>query len=146
MSLQSRSIAQNAAQPLRSFSLIRQQPVNSIEVTLEALERGESLDKEKLQAEYPEFSEELGKFLADRDRLVKMASSVRNGIDGIASDPIAPTITSHSQVAPLAAGTSVRYFGDYELLEEIARNGGPNQVWRIDGARSQEDDRARSSS
>jgi hypothetical protein len=77
---------------------------------IEALEAGG--DRSQLLARYLEFATELAEFFADRDR-----------IDGLALPPNEmPTVAPRPEgpVAPLGV---VRYFGDYELLEEIARGG-----------------------
>src|SRR5262245_60783480 len=76
---------------------------------LDALERGQAPDRQELLARYPEFTAELEEFLAGREQLDRLAAPLR----AIAPPP----------------GTCVRYFGDYELLEEIAR-GGMGVVYR----------------
>ncbi|HKB41390.1 MAG TPA: serine/threonine-protein kinase, partial [Gemmataceae bacterium] len=76
---------------------------------LDALEKGQPLDRQELLARHPEFAAELAEFLDGREQLDRLAAPLR-------------------AIAP-AAGTCVRYFGDYELLEEIAR-GGMGVVYR----------------
>lgn len=73
---------------------------------LEAEEAGRPISAAELIAQHPEFADQLREFFADRDIL-------------------------RSDARPLAIATvvrrpvldSIRYFGDYELLEEIARGG-----------------------
>ena len=78
---------------------------------IEALEAGG--DREALLARCQEFAAELAEFFRDRYR-----------IDRLASPPPAtemPTLAPHPATpAPL---DTIRYLGDYELLEEIARGG-----------------------
>lgn len=90
---------------------------------LEAIERGEPLDIEELSVRYPEFADVLRGFLDDHARLVEMASAIRDGRGDFRSDPDAPTLTPNRRPQIPRTGTRLRYFGDYELLEEIARGG-----------------------
>ncbi|MBL7044512.1 MAG: protein kinase, partial [Pirellulaceae bacterium] len=107
---------------------------------LQAVEAGESPDEEKLLEQYPEFAGQLREFFADKRKIDEMA---KLGADEDARLPMptlapnqpttpgldAPTLAPSSPNVGAAmkptAGVSgkVRYFGDYELLEEIARGG-----------------------
>src|SRR5262245_44986090 len=81
---------------------------------LQQIESGQSPDRDKLLAMHPDLAERLRAFFADLDRFGKQASAFR--LPGTDS-----TIT-----AGTAGATDlprVRYIGDYELLEEIARGG-----------------------
>jgi serine/threonine-protein kinase len=76
---------------------------------LRAVERGDSPNREDLLTRHPELADELREFFADHDRIAQIARPL-----------FEPTI------APTGLTTSpakIRYFGDYELLEEIARGG-----------------------
>jgi predicted Ser/Thr protein kinase len=66
---------------------------------LRALDAGESPDPRAWLERYPDLAPELEAFFADQARLQNVAD------------------------AAAVPGTRVRYFGDYELLEEIARGG-----------------------
>jgi tRNA A-37 threonylcarbamoyl transferase component Bud32 len=102
---------------------------------LQAVESDESPDQESLLQEYPEYASELRTFFAAKgqvDEIVQAAANDRQASSGTEMPTLppeqtaidAPTMDSVGtpNVAP-APGTTVRYFGDYELLEEIARGG-----------------------
>jgi eukaryotic-like serine/threonine-protein kinase len=81
---------------------------------IEALEAGG--DRAAVLARYPAFAQELTEFLADRERINRVAAPLQP------ADPTdAPTMGHRS--APAGALGTIRYFGDYELLELIARGG-----------------------
>ena len=79
---------------------------------LAAEESGEAPPADELLAAHPDLAEELREFLADRDQVHEIAA-------GIPGEP-----PRRRFVPP-----TVRYFGDYELLDEIAR-GGMGVVYR----------------
>jgi eukaryotic-like serine/threonine-protein kinase len=72
---------------------------------LEAVDAGRAPDRAELLARHPDVAAELAAFFADHDRAARLAEP--------------PTLP---QAPPAAPGTTVRYFGDYELLE-LARGG-----------------------
>jgi WD40 repeat protein len=82
---------------------------------LEAEAAGQPPDRAALLARYPDLAEELRSFFADHDRMRKLAEPLQAPA---AAEPATPGLD-----APVSPGTTVRYFGDYELLEEIARGG-----------------------
>jgi hypothetical protein len=73
---------------------------------LKAVETGVPPSAQSLIARYPAFAQELGEFFADQRGFERLAEPIRAAVAG------APPL-----------GTEVCYFGDYELLEEIARGG-----------------------
>jgi len=77
-----------------------------IETYLRVAQAGAAPKREELVARYPAFAKELAEFLAGQERLQRLAEPVRAAVTGMPP-----------------AGTKIRYFGDYELLEEIARGG-----------------------
>jgi serine/threonine-protein kinase len=84
---------------------------------LKSVEEGQPLDRQELLARHPDLAAELAAFFADRDRFEQAAAPLRaEAADG---EPTLDGTTS----APSGPGTTVRYFGDYELLDEIARGG-----------------------
>jgi WD40 repeat protein len=92
---------------------------------LEALEAGQAVNRHELLARHPEFAAELAEFFANRDRLDQVAAPLRPAAP-LALRPLmeAPTLgPEESAAAGLVPGVKVRYFGDYELLEEIAHGG-----------------------
>src|SRR4051794_14504622 len=80
---------------------------------VEALEAGQGGDRAALLARFPEFAQELAEFCTDRDRIDRLAVPPATEM---------PTLGLADEKADAPLGT-VRYFGDYELLEEIARGG-----------------------
>jgi serine/threonine protein kinase len=74
---------------------------------LQAVDAGQAPDKEDILRRHPELAAELAAFFADQDRMNRLAHQLRT--TGPTDPPDAPT--------------TIRYFGDYELLEEIARGG-----------------------
>ncbi len=83
----------------------------------QAVEGGQKPENDALVARYPEFAVELEEFFADKERFEQFAGQFQSA--GSAEEP---TIDP-SESSALSPGTKVRYFGDYELLEEIARGG-----------------------
>jgi serine/threonine-protein kinase len=73
---------------------------------LQALDAGARPDPRAWLERYPDLTQELEAFFAGQERLQCLAEPVRAAIP-----------------AALPPGTALRYFGDYELVEEIARGG-----------------------
>src|SRR5262245_11705140 len=94
----------------------REERVNAILAAyLDAAAAGQAPDQAELLARHPDLAAELTSFLADHDQVRQLAEPLR--------PPAVPTLASgEPPPADLALGT-VRYFGDYELLKEIARGG-----------------------
>ena len=103
---------------------------------LEAEAAGKAPDRQELLARYPDLAADLAAFFADHDRMKRAAEPLK--AVGEATLPLPPaagdTATpppvpgaaetpSAGQRLALPLGTRIRYFGDYELLEEIARGG-----------------------
>ncbi|MDX1947409.1 MAG: protein kinase, partial [Pirellulaceae bacterium] len=78
-----------------------------------AEDAGQPLDREQFVAEHPELAGELRSFLRNRDALRRLADPLLTA---------AETPTIGLEGIGLAPG-KIRYLGDYELLEEIARGG-----------------------
>src|SRR6516165_9645044 len=76
---------------------------------------GQSPDRAAFLARYPDLADELRSFFADHDRMRIMAEPLHT--------PVAAEASTLGLDAPVSPGTTVRYFGDYEILEEIARGG-----------------------
>ncbi|MCO6459553.1 MAG: protein kinase [Pirellulaceae bacterium] len=100
---------------------------------LQAVESGQPIDREQFLREHPEYADELREFFADKSQLDELAG--RDPRPLVAMD--APTLPPESATrvdaptsdsvatanTPPRPGSIIRYFGDYELLEEIARGG-----------------------
>jgi eukaryotic-like serine/threonine-protein kinase len=85
---------------------------------LEAERLGQAPDRAELLRRHPDLAGELASFFADKERLERLAPPLTPAPPN-AEDPTLPP------GGPPAGqpGTRVRYFGDYELLEEVARGG-----------------------
>src|SRR5262245_54459912 len=118
----------------------REERVNRILAEfLEAERTGQGPDRGALLRQHPDLATELQSFFTDIDRFQKMAAPIaprQESAEAVTVPPSSdagaraeqPTIapdTGNMDAAgrPLAPGDCVRYFGDYELLEEIARGG-----------------------
>ena len=82
---------------------------------MQAVEAGDVPNRQELLDQNPAMAEQLRAFFADFDRMDRVASPLRNAAGLDATSDI--DATGHGVL------TTVRYFGDYELLEEIARGG-----------------------
>src|SRR5262245_23812044 len=74
---------------------------------LQAIEAGQVPNRQELLEQHPDLAEALRGFFADLDRMDRQAGPLRLTGEETRGNPL-PT---------------VRYIGDYELLEEIARGG-----------------------
>jgi serine/threonine-protein kinase len=94
----------------------RSERLQSILVSyIEAAEKGRAPGREEFLALHPEFAAELTEFLDGRQRIERVAPPTPPAAE-------MPTLAP-GESAPAAPLGTVRYFGDYELLEEIARGG-----------------------
>ena len=75
---------------------------------LRAIEKDENPSRDEMLARHPELAEELREFFADHDRMNRLAQ------------PLCEQTLAHPA---MAATDRIRYFGDYEVLDEIARGG-----------------------
>jgi tRNA A-37 threonylcarbamoyl transferase component Bud32 len=88
---------------------------------LQALDAGQSLDRQEILRDHPDLAAELAAFFADHQKMDELARSLRARTGGApAEQPTTLVLREKSAAAPLG---TVRYIGDYELLEEIARGG-----------------------
>ncbi len=93
---------------------------------VEASERGEMSDRGVLLAAHPDLATELAQFFAGQDRVEEVAAPLRSVTSGTGDESarILETETGEPAHAPDAPPRDKsRHFGDYELLEEVARGG-----------------------
>jgi outer membrane protein assembly factor BamB/tRNA A-37 threonylcarbamoyl transferase component Bud32 len=91
---------------------------------LRAVDAGEHPDRDALLARHAEMAEELRAFFADLDGVEPVAAPLRQAVIRPPANPAEATTQGLDEVPfaePLLG--RVRYFGDYELLDEIARGG-----------------------
>ena len=86
---------------------------------LHSVEAGEPLDRQQLLHQHPDLADDLRSFFRNRDAMQRLAEPVQEQ---------APTIGLDAEHTD-GARNRIRYFGDYELVEEIAR-GGMGVVYR----------------
>src|SRR5437867_12290779 len=100
----------------------REELVNeAIAAYLEAVDAGRPLDRAEFLARYPDLAAELEAFLDDRERFARAAGELGALPPRVVSVEAGraaevPTLAPGETPAPLP-GTTIRYFGDYELLE-----------------------------
>jgi serine/threonine-protein kinase len=89
---------------------------------LQAVDAGQPPDRDALLRQHPEFASELAAFFANQDAVAQVARQMADQVTPQFHPTEAPALASGQSSLP-APGTQVRYFGDYELREEIARGG-----------------------
>jgi WD40 repeat protein len=95
---------------------------------LQSEDSGQAPSRNVLLREHPEFATELAAFFADQDELARITRDITPPPLAAADDAEAATIAPGESSAHLP-GEMIRYFGDYELLNELAR-GGMGVVYR----------------
>jgi serine/threonine-protein kinase len=99
----------------------REQRLNAIVAAyLLAAESGQPPDAQELLAQHPDLAGDLQAFLADHARMRQGVAPLRSA-EPVHADTVSVLPSNGS--APTVPLGKVRYFGDYELLEEIARGG-----------------------
>jgi WD40 repeat protein/tRNA A-37 threonylcarbamoyl transferase component Bud32 len=83
---------------------------------LHSVENGSPLDQSTLFAAHPDLADDLREFFRNRESIDRITEPLKAAVD-------APTVLRPTDIGLEPAGATVRYFGDYELLEEIARGG-----------------------
>jgi WD40 repeat protein/serine/threonine protein kinase len=89
---------------------------------LQAVDAGHPPEHEALLRQHPEFASELTAFFADQDAVAQVAHGMAEPKAAPHAAAEAPTL-SPAETSAFSTGVTLRYFGDYELLEEIARGG-----------------------
>ena len=98
---------------------------------LQAIDAGSSPDPEEYTLRYPDLAEQLRVFFTDQEKMNRLAAPLRPD-DPDATQPPGPDLHSatitHSPLGEERTGQTgsvgkIRYFGDYELISEIARGG-----------------------
>ena len=84
---------------------------------LHTAETGRPADREELLRQHPDLAADLRSFFRNRDAMQRIAEPIQKQASAL------PETIGASEPAAAGVGAAVRYFGDYELLEEIARGG-----------------------
>jgi serine/threonine protein kinase/WD40 repeat protein len=91
---------------------------------LEALQRGESIDRDALREKFPKYADDLDQYLDVLNVLDQFAGGLPQlNSSGDPSSPYEATVTPHTGNSDVESGDTIRYIGEYEVLEEIARGG-----------------------
>jgi tRNA A-37 threonylcarbamoyl transferase component Bud32 len=88
---------------------------------LQAVDAGQAPDRDALLRQHPDLASELAAFFASQEEVAQLAGGMA-AAEAPARPVDAPTLAQGETPMP-APGTQLRYFGDYELVEEIARGG-----------------------
>src|SRR5262245_22436247 len=96
---------------------------------LEATDAGQAPDRQELLARHPELAEELHTFFAAHDAMTPLAQPFLQAASDTLSVPPEGLTTPPEATSPASTATPGTRFGDYELLDEIAR-GGMGVVYR----------------
>src|SRR5713101_5269468 len=100
---------------------------------LQAVEAGAAPGREEFLAGHPDMADKLALFLSNKDQFDRVAEPLgpmpppaRQLVPPCHSESVAggePPTMGPGETPSVHAGTRVRYFGDYEVLEEIGRGG-----------------------
>jgi WD40 repeat protein len=90
---------------------------------LQAVDAGQAPDRAELLKRHPELAAELEAFFRDQASLDRLAHSLKPALPIAAADSEVATMPPDPTAPATDLPEKVRYFGDYELLEEIARGG-----------------------
>jgi WD40 repeat protein len=92
---------------------------------LQAVDAGQAPDQQQILRQHPDLADGLAEFFTDQEKLDQLAHSLRPAAP-VASPPVdgePRTVPPSAASTGSASPGTVRFFGDYELLEEIARGG-----------------------
>lgn len=106
----------------------REERINEILASyLGAVREGHRPNRQELLSRHPELAAELQQFFADQEAFVEAASPLQAIVPAVARPPLPasdmPTLPPEEPAPATGTLGRVRYFGDYELLEEIASGG-----------------------
>jgi outer membrane protein assembly factor BamB/tRNA A-37 threonylcarbamoyl transferase component Bud32 len=102
-------------------SAVREQRLHEVLLGyMQAVDAGQEPDRGELLAQYPDLAAELASFFAGQDQVRQLAEPLRQAAPAAGNElPTSPPRETPADQPP----SGVRAFGDYELLEEVARGG-----------------------
>ena len=90
---------------------------------LESVQNGETIDRDALKVQFPKYADEIAGFLDDRNVLEQVAAQIEEfSSSKFAISPFEKTLPGAAQ-RDYELHETIRYIGEYEILEEIARGG-----------------------
>ncbi|TWU05120.1 Serine/threonine-protein kinase PknD [Symmachiella macrocystis] len=94
--------------------------VSRLVACIESLQQGEPFDRDSLCRDFPEYAADVDEFLHGQKDLNKLVTDLGR----LSGDPsVEKTVGADGSIDEYRIGETIRFIGEYELLQEVARGG-----------------------